>query len=41
MGRNIELPDKLYEDAQKKRKQEDFHSVSEAIRYLVRRWTDE
>ena len=37
----IELPDKLYDDAETQIDDEGFNSVSELVRYLVRRWTEE
>lgn len=40
MGRTIDLPDELYQRAEDKRQDEGFNSVSEVIRYLVRRWTE-
>ena len=37
----IDLPDGLYEKAEEKRKEEDFNSVSEAIRYHLRSWIED
>lgn len=37
----IELPDKLYEDADENLDEEGYNSVSELVRYLVRRWNEQ
>lgn len=37
----IELPQELYDDIEEKRKEKGFNSVSEAVRYLGRRWIDD
>jgi len=36
----IDIPDPLYRKAQKKLEEEGFKSVSELIRYLLRRWVE-
>lgn len=41
MAKTIDLPENLYEDAEEKRQEEGFTSVSEVIRYLLRRWIEE
>jgi len=37
----IELPQELYEKIEEKRKENGFNSVSEAVRYVSRRWTED
>jgi len=36
----IDIPDNLYEEANQKIEEEGFQSVSELIRYLLRRWVE-
>jgi len=37
----INLPDELYDRAEAQRGDEGFNSVSETIRYLLRRWVEQ
>ena len=36
----IEVPDKLYDEAEENLEEEGFNSVSELVRYQVRRWNE-